>query len=270
MNPVKRMIVRGLYEVGLELKWLPRQVNGSPAPFTPYLPIDILDLVIERERARVDDWFFIQIGAHDGVSVDPVRNYITKYNWKGILVEPQPKIFARLAKACEGNANLKLENAAVGTKDGTASLYAFKEDSRLPYHATMLASFNRDALVHNGHAYVGEIEEIKVPTISVRTLLEKHAVKHVNLLQIDTEGFDKEIIRFFIQSNCFPTIIHFEDGVGTQQENPILRTLNDLGYGVFHFYPDTLAYRAKDTEEFRRRVMATQQDLNEIKPVYAA
>jgi FkbM family methyltransferase len=210
-------------------------------------------------------WFFIQIGAHDGVSFDPICRYARQYNWRGILVEPQPKVFERLVKARHQEKNLFFENAAIGKTDGESSLFAFRENPSLPYHATMLASFNRRALEKNTHGYNGEIEELKVPTLSVATLLAKHSVKHVDFLQIDTEGFDMEIIKMFMEADVWPTVIHFEDTQGLVSANEwILSPLARRGYAFFHLFPDTLAYRQTEDLDFRRRTMATQRDMEAL------
>lgn len=39
---------------------------------------------------------FIQVGANDGIHGDPLRAYIERHHWHGILVEPQPDVFARI------------------------------------------------------------------------------------------------------------------------------------------------------------------------------
>jgi FkbM family methyltransferase len=263
---MKTLIKRVLRKFGYEISAV------SPPKAPPDQPlscvqVDVLDLAIRREMQRNPDWFFIQIGAHDGASYDPINKYVREFNWRGIVVEPQPSIFSRLAKTYEGAAQVRLENVAIGKEDGFASLYAFKQDPNLPYHATMLASFARAALEKNGHGYKGEIEELKVPTLSVQTLLRKHSVSRVDLLQIDTEGFDKEIIRMFVEADCWPTIIHFEDVVGLRKSNDsCLAPLIAKGYAFFHLWPDTLAYRQADDDQFRRRTTATQADLDALLP----
>ena len=52
---------------GYELK--PHLSHKSPS-------IDILDLAIRDLMSRQPDIFFLQIGAHDGVSYDPIHDYV--------------------------------------------------------------------------------------------------------------------------------------------------------------------------------------------------
>ena len=55
-----------------------------------------LDRVIEKYNH--DNFFFIEIGAHDGIYVDPIHRFIVKHKWKGILVEPIPYLFELLKR----------------------------------------------------------------------------------------------------------------------------------------------------------------------------
>jgi hypothetical protein len=49
-------------------------------------------------RKRKRPFFFIQIGAFDGQTSDPIHSWIRKERWQGIFVEPQPEPFQALRK----------------------------------------------------------------------------------------------------------------------------------------------------------------------------
>ncbi len=40
---------------------------------------------------KYKDLHFIQIGANDGVTNDPIHDLVKSYHWKGVLVEPLPR-----------------------------------------------------------------------------------------------------------------------------------------------------------------------------------
>ncbi len=228
-----------------------------PVPETT--PINVLPLVIadlvERRKREGDEFFFIEIGAHDGLHGDPIRPFVLKYRWKGIMVEPQPRIFRRLVQNYSDESQLIFENAAIASENGQATLYAFSERSGLPDHATMLASFSREVLEHNAHGYVGEIEELAVPAITFESLVTKHAVRHVDLLQIDTEGYDFQIIRMLAKSPIKPEIIHFESAFMNREEAfECANLLHDWGYRVLTIGIDTIAYRQRNDDEFLERL----------------
>ena len=49
------------------------------------------------------DCVFIQVGAYDGVSTDPLRKYIGRCGWRGVMLEPQPGPAGRLRDLYAGN-----------------------------------------------------------------------------------------------------------------------------------------------------------------------
>ena len=42
---------------------------------------------------NIDNCFFIEVGANDGIYLDPLYPYIIKNNWSGILIEPNHIVF---------------------------------------------------------------------------------------------------------------------------------------------------------------------------------
>ena len=56
---------------------------------------------------------FIQIGSNDGTSNDPLREFIIRGGWRGVLVEPISYLFQRLQSNYRGLKGLQFENCAV-------------------------------------------------------------------------------------------------------------------------------------------------------------
>lgn len=254
---LKEILKDNLRQIGYEVRRTrpPEEIPAVAAP--KIIPINVFPLVvrdlIDRKRLQNgsgDEIFFVQIGAHDGLHYDPVRSFVTKYHWRGILVEPQPEIFKRLVANYKDESQLILENIAIDSQDGQATLYAFKKTDELPDHATMLASFNRGALEHNSHNYKGEIEELSVPTLTLTSLLSKYQVNKLDLLQIDTEGHDFRIIQMLAGSHIKPTIIHFENaGMNTEQLYECYELLHGWNYRVLPIGIDTIAYQQQDEDD---------------------
>src|SRR5436309_6279162 len=71
---------------------------------------------------------FIQIGAFDGVTHDPLRKYIGKCGWRGVLVEPQPWAATRLRELYRGNDNISVLQAAVDGAAGRRTLFTVRSD----------------------------------------------------------------------------------------------------------------------------------------------
>lgn len=216
--------------------------------------IDILPLCIEdlirREEEAGREFTFCQIGAHDGVHFDPIHKFVNEQLWRGIMVEPQPAVFERLKLNYQSRANLTFINAAVAHTDGPVTLHTFN-DPTLPDHATMLASFLPQAITNNGHGYVGQQETITVPGITLNTLFKR--LDYLSLLQIDTEGFDYDILCMLSQQPIRPTLLHFEAAFmnGEQRAHTDV-LLAQMGYRWLNVGIDTVAYR-QDDEDFENR-----------------
>jgi len=82
-----------------------------------------------------------------------------------------------------------------------------------------------------------------LPSITIRSALAKHNIAKVDLLVIDTMGFDFEILRMFPFDQCKPAIIHFEHQLMpiADQQSCFLYLAN-LGYGLTQVAQDTIAY----------------------------
>jgi len=230
---------------------------SQPAP-----SIDILDLAIRDLMSREPDIFFLQIGAHDGVSYDPIHSYVKRFHWKGLLVEPQPAIFRKLQENYANEKQLLFENSAIARRDGTLELYCF-ENANAADHASMLTSTRKHYLTMNGDGHQGALKAITVPALSLESLLAKHKVERVNLLQIDTEGFDFEIIQMIDFKRMKPEIIHYENNfLNRRQKSECSRILGGQNYSLLNLGIDTIAYLQPPREDFSQRAQ-----LSKIAPV---
>lgn len=84
-----------------------------------------LDLKLKK-YLNFSDGFFIELGAHDGITQSNTFYYEKKYNWKGILIEPVPKLF-NYCKKYRSNKNLYFCNACVSfdfNKDKVKLIYS--------------------------------------------------------------------------------------------------------------------------------------------------
>lgn len=228
----EKALRRASNTVGYDLR--PILTTKTPA-------IDILDLAVRDLMARQSDVTFLQIGAHDGLRNDPISYYIRKYRWHGLLVEPQPAVFAKLKENYQNVPGLIFENVAIAPQEGTLRLYCFKNASPNEY-ATMLASAKRHHLSLNGDQVRGEIAAIDVPARTTSSLLEKHGLQNLDVLQIDTEGYDFTILKSFDFRIAKPQIIHFENNfLNSRERNEALSLLGAEGYATMELGIDTLA-----------------------------
>lgn len=181
-----------------------------------YDKVNIFDIVIENYIIKNKDqtFYFIQVGAHNGLKNDPINKYIKKNNWKGILIEPQKNIFNELKENYkEFSKNLIFENIAISSVENEIELFSSKSGNK-----STVASVRKNITKRQLKAGDKELHSVKVKCTSLNNLINKHSVKKIDLLQIDTEGYDFEVIKTLDLENLKPKMIHFEFGHLTPKE----------------------------------------------------
>jgi len=161
------------------------------------------------------DAFFIEIGANDGDQHDHLRAVILSHSWRGIMVEPVPYVFARLERNYAGQPGIVTDNVAVAERDGTLPFYHLAEsgDTRLPAWYDAVGSFRRDAVLSHAREIPDVAERIRTAEVRALTfdsLCREHGVQRVDLLAIDTEGYDWEILRTIDLARWHPRLLIYE------------------------------------------------------------
>jgi len=138
------------------------------------------------------DAVFLQIGANDGLTGD---------------------LFGQLRQRYGHNPKLRLERAAISDEDGTAQIHYLQTDEGDTLWLQQLASLDPEVLRSNARQFGltnarTVVEE--VPTLTVATLLRRHALSRLDLIVIDTEGLDWRILRQFDLATLRPKLILYE------------------------------------------------------------
>lgn len=217
----------------------------------PILPkgheINVLKLLVDYLPVKGQEFTVVQIGANDGISNDPIYPFIKDRSWSGVLVEPIPSAFKKLSQTYGQIPNVKLENCAIAHQDGQMTMYRVKEDNTLPKYVQQLASFDSNVILKQKRIVPNIaqfIETINVPAKTIKSLLISHNIEQINFLQIDTEGFDYEIIKMTFESDVMPDIINFEScHLSPKDKNECGSLLATKGYAYLTINRDTIAVK---------------------------
>lgn len=178
------------------------------------MPSFNLNFFAEELQKRQSDIFFIQIGAMDGKTHDPIFNLVQSFCWRGILVEPMKDHFEKLKENYAGCEGLIFENAAISESSGTGTMYRIPtqtvHDKKLPQWGLQASSFfsDRNALAFDD--IKPHVIQETVTCLSLHDLLVKHDVKDIHVLQVDAEGYDYHILRQLDFKKFRPAIINLE------------------------------------------------------------
>lgn len=202
--------------------------------------------MLASRSANDPDFFFVQIGGCNGISDDPIHEYIKKYHWSGIIVEPVKYLFEQLVENYKSEKKLIFENMALSDKNGFSDFYYLKQSNDLPSWYDQIGSFMLSHVLKY-KKYIPDIEDRilveKVPTITLAGIIDKYSVKKLDLLLIDTEGFDYEILKQIKSINIKPKMIFFENMHLSDNDFKMSKMfLRINGYSIIRLGDNTLAF----------------------------
>ena len=191
---------------------------------------------------------FIQIGGNDGVSFDFLYDFVIERKSQGVIIEPVPTYFEDLSKNYMQYKNIITINKAVHPTKKSEFIFKIKDNvlDKYPDWAKGIASFDRE---HLGKIIVALPEEdVECVEVGCDTLMNLTwpQIQNIDYLQIDTEGFDYEVLKQ-IDFNLFsPSIIKYEHvNLNTNELIDANKLLRDKGYFCFTEGIDGVAVNLK-------------------------
>lgn len=187
---------------------------------------------------------FIQIGGNDGISFDFLYDFVTVRMSNGIVLEPIPRYYEELKNNYSSYPSIKTINKAMHKDRSGLKLYAVRSDSmhKYPDWTKGIASWNKNHLVQNDIHDI-DIQEVMVETITGNDVLQECTfLNSIDLLQIDTEGYDYKILLLFDLNKIHPKVIKFESvNLSEKEIQESLKLLRSLGYHYFQEIGDMVA-----------------------------
>ncbi len=175
---------------------------------------NLIKLLVDKKKIG----HVIQIGANDGKSDDFLRNSINK-DTKVLLVEPIKSAFLDLKINYSNFTNVKFINKAIDIKKGKKKIYSVnptnydyykkKYQSEDVSWLTVLASFEESHLINHG-VKSNHIHSTDVDCTTFNDLITEYNFNKLDLLIIDTEGYDNVLLKNFVENTNLRPIIIFE------------------------------------------------------------
>lgn len=176
--------------------------------------LDFYNRLLDMYLLKQQGLYFIQIGANDGIFNDPLYNFIVTNHKKvkGISIEPIKDYYEELKNNYKKFPNIITLNAAIHNSETEMPIYRVDREkhSGVSENVKGIASFKREHL--SGFKSEDIIKEV-VQCLSFSDLIKMYHIEEIDLLQIDTEGYDSEIILNIDFNLIRPQIIHFEHGL---------------------------------------------------------
>ncbi len=124
------------------------------------------------------DGFYIECGANDGVNQSNTWYFEKTLNWRGILIEPNKKIFKDLKKN-RSSRNI-FKNVALVSKD-------FRSKNKKAY----LNENNLESKLTETNNSVNQ--KVSIDTLS--NILKEYSIYKINFFSLDVEGYEEEVLK---------------------------------------------------------------------------
>lgn len=206
---------------------------------------------------------FLQIGAFDGKHYDELYEIIkddTKF--KGLLIEPLKNAFDELLKTYSHRKDWLFENVAITEKKEIRQIwtipYELKNDPNLPEWAVGCSTLLRNSnSLFGKHCNREEFEALKKHTViefvqcdHLLSVLEKHNFFNIDIVQVDTEGYDWLIIKQLNLEENRPKIINFEFfNLTPEHYGEIITHLNMYDYSLYKFSNNIVSFQKEFVQE---------------------
>lgn len=165
--------------------------------------------------------FFVEIGAHNGITCSNGYLLERKYQWKGICAEPNPKLYKTLVLNRPGS--ICTDKAVYHTSGCTVEFDIANSCDALSGIASTLDR-------HKAYVDLNKTT-ISVTTISLADLLKEHkAPAFIEYLSLDTEGSEYDILRTFPFEEYRFGLIHLEHNYVEPRRQQIRDLLISNGY----------------------------------------
>lgn len=231
------------------LPWTER-AHAIRARVRPRVPDRSLEQIVCAYARLRPTATFVQVGAHDGTQLDPLREAILGSSWRGVMVEPVPYVFERLHARYRTNRRITLENVAVADVDGTKPFHFLPEveDDDVWRWYDALGSFRREVVLAHDE-FVDDIADrlvtVDVPCVTFETLCARHGLRHVDVVQMDTEGYDRDVLELVDLDGLGVELVLFEHLHLRADDRAVCRRLlHAHGFEQVSDGMDTIAVRA--------------------------
>lgn len=141
------------------------------------------DLILESLMSNQKNGFYVDVGANHPIKFNNTLLFYKK-GWNGINIEPNNSRMWLFNFLRRRDVNL---NVGIGKKKSEIDFYVFKESTLSTFEKT--ASDEYQKMGHNLK------KTIRIQISPLREILETYAKgKEIDILSIDTEGFDMEVL----------------------------------------------------------------------------
>lgn len=199
--------------------------------------------IMERNFPENKSFNFIQVGANDGISFDFLYSFVVKRKAKGVVIEPVFEYFEELQYNYQEYPEIIKINKAVHPfeKEIVINKISPKAINKYPDWVKGIASIDTKHHLKTG-IDSNDIVKETVKADSLMNILNKNLKSFsLDYIQIDTEGFDFEVVKMIDFGAVSPKMIKYESvNLSKEDQYKLIVLLEKNGYYLFQEFGDTV------------------------------
>jgi FkbM family methyltransferase len=170
--------------------------------------------------------FFIDVGAHDGLSSSNTAYAELDLNWNGICIEPHPEVYSKLVSV----RKCKTYNCCISDVEIEQEFYCIRGYAEMLSGIKSTYSEQHLKRIYNEiEQHGGEIINLKIQSKTLNSIIEENNIKEIDYLSIDTEGSELNVLKSLDLNKYKIKVISVENN---GYNNHVNDYLNDLYYFV--------------------------------------
>lgn len=199
--------------------------------------------ILERNFSENEDFNFVQVGANDGISFDFLYSFVIKRKSKGMVIEPVWDYFKELENNYKDFPEIIKVNKAVHPFEKEIVINKISPNAleKYPDWAKGIASIDFRHHLKTGIDSRDIIQEIVKASTVMDIINPNFSLAPLDYFQIDTEGFDYEVVKMIDFVTIKPNIIKYESvNLNHEDQEKLIIFLKGRGYYLFQEFGDTV------------------------------
>jgi len=132
--------------------------------------------------------FYIEAGAHDGITGSRSKEFMDDPSYEGILVEPTEEVFLNCVKNRKNNRT-QIYNCALVP-------FSYQKETITMQSSNIHTAMNTSILSDNSnmitHSFTGDTYTVQARTL--QSILDENNITEIEYMFLDVEGAEKEVI----------------------------------------------------------------------------
>ncbi len=159
--------------------------------------------------------FFIDIGAHDGISFSNTYFFEKNLEWKGICIEPNPDIFNKLIQ----NRTASCLQLGISSKNEKQK-FLKGSGYMIEMYSGILSTIDerhRQRIEKEITQFGGNINIIEIECKTLQNILDRYQIKYIDFISIDVEGGEEEVIKSIDFDSVIIAVIVIENNFNNKE-----------------------------------------------------